>query len=180
MWVNDCVVVIATFAFRVALVSGLLRPIFDKGPVDLEACVILHLSPQFTLEAGDPDQVHQIMRVTLIHYSPIWEVVLPGLFSDARLQRTLDSISSQIIRTIIQENLQERPSLFDAKFREPLKIRSIHSVSSPDTAQGHCSNWPSANRPSYPSDDVQLRVLAPDLAQHAHDLAHGRVGLDGL
>lgn len=133
MWVNDCVVVIASFGFRVALVSGLLRPIFDKGPVDLEACVILHLSPQFTLEAGDPDQVHQIMRVTLIHYSPIWEVVLPGLFSDARLQRTLDSISSQIIRTIIQENLQERPSLFDAKFREPLKIRSIHSVRSSDT-----------------------------------------------
>ena len=66
------------------------------------------------------------MLITGLDLLAIGELVPPGSFCDACLQRTLNSVASQVISAIVQAEFRERLRLANSDAREPLQIASVH------------------------------------------------------
>src|SRR5450755_2686728 len=89
-------------------IAALLRPTLYDVPVAFEVRVTSEPFTMLVFQAGDPDQLQQIMRMTQIDFFLVGKFVPPSSLCDASFERALDRVSGQVVRTVVQTKVQSR------------------------------------------------------------------------
>lgn len=84
------------------LISAALIPVLYYSPINLEVLVALYFITEFSFKSRNSDQFTQIVDIALVGQVSIWKVESLRFFRDARFQTALNSISGQVISTIVQ------------------------------------------------------------------------------
>lgn len=68
------------------------------------------------------------MRVDLFDRSPVrWEIILPCLSRDARLERALDSVAGEIVSAVVITRVEQGFRLGEADFGDFLKLAAVQA-----------------------------------------------------
>jgi hypothetical protein len=89
-------------ASRIRAVAALFRPRLYDIPIVPKPQVALGLIHASIVQIRNSDKIAKVVLVTSLDLLPIGKLVPPGSLCDAGLQRTFDSVPSQVVGPVMQ------------------------------------------------------------------------------
>ena len=100
-----------------SLVTAVLSPVSDVVPLYLKGGITPELDGEIVFQIRNEDELREIVSVALVNVVLVREVVALCLLRDARLQRALHCVASQVVGAVVVPCRQECPGLPDPHAR---------------------------------------------------------------